>query len=86
MSKRSAILLIRDMLEAIEKIRESLKVHSVSEVDNLPFDSYTEIQELYRQGQLNVGCQLNENVVDNFGTGGQRPHDTPEIQQSNRLS
>lgn len=61
-----------NIAEAEQKIRESLKVHSVSEVDNLPFDSYAEIQELYRQGQLNVGCQLNENVVDNFGTGGQR--------------
>lgn len=64
-----------NIVKAEQKIRESLKVNSVSEVENLPFDSYSEIQELYRQGQLNIGCLLNENVVDNFGTVGQRVMD-----------
>lgn len=61
--------------KAEQKISESLKVHSVSEVDSIPFDSYAEIQDLYRNGHLNIGCRLNNSVVDNFGTAGQRVMD-----------
>ena len=64
-----------NIAEAEEKVREGMEVHSVSDVDDLPFESYAEIQQLYRQGQLNLGCLLNENVVDNFGTIGQRVMD-----------
>jgi len=61
-----------NIAEAEAKIRDSLEVDSVADIDQLPFESYSEIQNLYRQGHLSVGCMLNENVVDNFGSTGQR--------------
>lgn len=71
MSHRKTKKLMK-IAEAEAKIKGSLEVHSVSEVENFPFGSYAEVQELYRQGRLHVGCRINENVVDNFGTIGQQ--------------
>jgi|GEM_PF-1975182 len=61
-----------NIAEVESKIRDSLEVHSIADVEGIPFESYAEIQNLYRMGHLNIGCIFNGNVVDNFGTTGQR--------------
>jgi hypothetical protein len=56
-----------DVTQVEGKLRESMKVHSVSEVDQIPFDSFEEIQALYKQHKLIVKCAFASNVVETFG-------------------
>ncbi len=56
-----------DVTQVEGKLRESMKVHSVSEVDQIPFDSFEEIQDLYKQHKLIVKCAFASNVVEAFG-------------------
>lgn len=56
-------------------LRKDLKVQSVTELADCPFENYAEIQALHKRGELAIGCALNENVVDLFGTSGQRNMD-----------
>jgi hypothetical protein len=58
--------------EIIEILRESLPVHSVNEILELQhFESYEIIKEKHRNREIVFGFQLQENVVDNFGSTGE---------------
>lgn len=57
------------------ELRKDLKVQSVTQIEDLPFESYQEIQALYKQDELYTGAWMNENVVDLFGSTGQRVMD-----------
>ncbi|MCB9170953.1 MAG: hypothetical protein H6594_11435 [Flavobacteriales bacterium] len=60
------------LAEIESQLRKDLKVQSVSEIKGLPFKDYEEILALHKQGELRTGTRMNENVVDLFGSQGQR--------------
>lgn len=53
------------------QLRKDLKIQSVAEIEDLPFENYQEIQALYKKGDLLTGARMNQNVVELFGSRGE---------------